>query len=696
MRKSGSDPGTSPSPRSLDVRVLLGAAAALVVAVLLSLYAIHDRRMPLVLFALDRGQTFFWAALICWCACSGGMGVLRLIRCRPARLSERVIFGAGLGLGAVSIITLLLGLCGLMSWGVLVAALLAFSAIGLRDFPSAAREFANWARERRVFSVSGLIWTLILLFFLMNMTRTFEPPSEYDALEYHFGAPATWRRAGRITFLERNVYSNMPLNAEMFSLLGMGLEGDPLRGATLGRIIGVVMGLLGAAALAAALWRIHSRLAGDAAAIIYYSWPGVTLYAGTGHIEVAQQLYGILALWAVGLSLLDEERRRRWGVVAGVMAGLALGVKYPSAVFVLVPVVLTLLATRWAMRRSFRAGLMTAATAFVTAILIASPWLIRNVVNTGNPVYPLLYNVFGGSNWSALQDARWRKAHSPGALGPAGCSREVAEYLSAPEDHTESALLFAFLPLLLLSTRRDLKLVLALLGYAAFCLIAWIAFTHRADRFLAPAVPALAALGGVGVAVVVSRPGRTVALVALIAIALAGPASCRRYLLFARSLPPGCGLETPTDFFERTAPAFRQSYFKAMEFLNDAKNVPHDAKVLFFPDARVFWLRRDVIANTPFDRSVMEEAVAQAKGDPGKVADFLRGMGITHALVNNAEVYRLTQRTPGFRFHGRIRKHIMDSFDRQTYARFAAQHMKELARFGKDSERPALVLYRLD
>ena len=42
-----------------------------------------------------------------------------------------------------------------------------------------------------------------------------------------------------------------------------------------------------------------------------------------------------------------------------------------------------------------------------------TPWLAKNALDTGNPVYPLAYNVFGGRYWDAELDAKWSQAHGP-------------------------------------------------------------------------------------------------------------------------------------------------------------------------------------------------------------------------------------------------------------------------------------------
>ena len=39
---------------------------------------------------------------------------------------------------------------------------------------------------------------------------------------------------------------------------------------------------------------------------------------------------------------------------------------------------------------------------------MVAPWLVRNYLNFGNPVYPLLHGWLGGSEWSAVQAARFQ------------------------------------------------------------------------------------------------------------------------------------------------------------------------------------------------------------------------------------------------------------------------------------------------
>ena len=52
------------------------------------------------------------------------------------------------------------------------------------------------------------------------------------------------------------------------------------------------------------------------------------------------------------------------------------------------------------------------------SIVLFSPWLIRNTIYTGNPVFPLATNLFGRGYWSAESQARFRAGHGPADLPP--------------------------------------------------------------------------------------------------------------------------------------------------------------------------------------------------------------------------------------------------------------------------------------
>ena len=123
------------------------------------------------------------------------------------------------------------------------------------------------------------------------------------------------------------------------------------------------------------------------------------------------------------------------------------------------------------------------------------PWLAKNLYETGNPVYPLAYNLFGGRGWSPELNARFVPAHSPHTFGAAALGQNLLDVIA--DNDWSSPLLFGLAPLALLVWRKR-RLVLGLWLLVGYLFFAWWGFTHRIDRFWVPIIPVVALLAGVG------------------------------------------------------------------------------------------------------------------------------------------------------------------------------------------------------
>lgn len=144
-----------------------------------------------------------------------------------------------------------------------------------------------------------------------------------------------------------------------------------------------------------------------------------------------------------------------------------------------------------------------------TAALIGGYWYVRNFAATGNPVYPLAFNVFGDSTdaWNADVDARWRRAHSASDQSAAA----LADSISRPGWRDDLASPFSpFVPIAGIATlyaafrlirkRRENAEKFALpLAVVATIFVFWLGWhfaTHRLTRFLVPISPLSALLLG--------------------------------------------------------------------------------------------------------------------------------------------------------------------------------------------------------
>jgi len=348
-----------------------------------------------------------------------GLGAFIL---RKAGCATEPIRAVGIGLGAVALAVLGLGVLGLMGFAfiILLMALLglfAGEAVGqLVIVSDRVREFI----ERRTIFHSGVTLALLLVITL-NVVRCFVPPLDYDVLEYHLGAPAQYLREGRVAFLPDNVYAAFPSNVEMLFLFALGLKGSAaseislIQGAALAGLINVAFGLLASLAAGSIAKRVSaSPLAGFLAAALVFVFPWTSYLSIRHYVEPGMIFFALLAVSAFIDYLSAGDRRQV--LLAGVFAGLSAGCKYPVVLFLVVPMAAAIVLSR---RAGWKASIGRAAIFAAISAAVMSPWLIKNLAATGNPTYPLLYGVFGGRHWSPQQEAKWQNAHRPKEFGVA-------------------------------------------------------------------------------------------------------------------------------------------------------------------------------------------------------------------------------------------------------------------------------------
>ena len=102
--------------------------------------------------------------------------------------------------------------------------------------------------------------------------------------------------------------------------------------------------------------------------------------------------------------------------LCGLLAGSAMACKYTGAVSVVVPlavmIALRAVAAKEPIGLRVKQAVWELALFGVGALLAVGPWLVKNAVETGNPVFPLAYSVFGGEGRDATMDAQWQQGHS--------------------------------------------------------------------------------------------------------------------------------------------------------------------------------------------------------------------------------------------------------------------------------------------
>lgn len=660
-----------------------------------------------------------------------GNRLLGVIRATPDSLADRAVFGTGLGLGVVSVLTLLLGLAGILQGWQLGGVLVLLAALSYRELRPLARRAAALARRPPQPSwFALLVGGPFVLFLLLSILHSFVPPLDYDTLEYHLGAPAQFFRQGRITFLPYNVYASFPENVEMLYLLGMVLRSSALEGAYVAKLFNVSFALLSALALYALARRFFSARAGKAAAVIFFCSPWLVAVCSVNvYVTAALTFYSVAALYAFLHYWHDGAQARRWLWLCGLMIGLAIGCKYTAILFLLVPLLAAVFLVACLRRVSWADVAKPVGTVLLLALLIPSPWLVKNWCYTRNPTYPLLYSVFGGRNWSEEKEARFRKAHRPGpfALPELGARfwRLAAQGTAVSPT---SPLLLLFVPFVVLGVglkRRSLWFVavfalslmawlhyayaedpkpwtvtlaasavpLVLLAlpflmpkfenvwvlrslflYVVLFLILWYGTTHRIDRFLFPAVSVLAVISAYGFSRLCETRWQPIAK-ALLVVCL-GYSLSHALCMTADGLPAALGIE-PEEHYLLRATGSSTYCAEAIGYINH--ELPPTAKVLFVGEAQTFYCERPCLASTVFDTKPLDEVVRGSR-TRAEALRWLKEQGFTHIYVNYAELHRL-QESYRYEFGGRSILGYSPLMNRGLFTELTEIGLKELRTF---------------
>ena len=332
-------------------------------------------------------------------AMAAGWRLIQVLRLELEDEGARLVFSVGLGLGVLVYSTLLLGFLGALNRLAAYGLLIALTLVLHRDFLAVGGRLWSALRTVRIRSispVSGSLVALLSIFLLFNLLQALAPPTSADTLAYHYSLPKSFLLEHRLYYIP-DILTNAPLNQHMLYTLGMLLHQ-----VVVASLIGYAQGIVLIAAVVLFSHRYFTVRIGLLAAVLLYSPPLVTQIISSGHIEIGLTTFTFLAVW--GFIEWTKSHDYRWLILSGIFLGLVAGTKY----YGLFSVLSLGLVAAWAGVRLYGRNVTVlvrtlAAFAIITT-LVASPWYIRNLVNTGNPVYPAFYGVLGGKDWSLEMD----------------------------------------------------------------------------------------------------------------------------------------------------------------------------------------------------------------------------------------------------------------------------------------------------
>ncbi len=531
---------------------------------------------------------------------------------------DLALWGAG-AIGAAGTVNFLLAWNGSgvtspagLLWPLTVAAAL-IGIVGLAT--------AQALRERTGTGVILAGGAFVLLLFILTLV----PPVARDELTHHLALPEIFLSRGRAVVLPFAEQSYFPMQLTMLytPLLAQGWESLPKD----------LHLLFGVATVAVLFLYLSSRVATGVAsfvALLVLTTPTVATLATSAYVDLGLLFFTTVSLVAL-LRWSSTDKTSLLGL-AGFAAGCAGAVKYNG--YLTIPLVA--LGTITLSPKRDGASIVRNVLIFgLAAALPLLPWMLRNYLETGNPVFPLMRSTLGGPPRpdSPSVDILTKRRFLYGESWLEVLTTPIRAFLTGR--HGDPArfdgvfnplLLLGFLGVIL-GRRTPQTRFLSLFATATLVLV-FLLTTFR-SRYAIAAIAALAIL----TAEVVDRwrterPGTSFLLPALGAAALAFNLwHFADYWTTMRPISYLSGRESRSKYITRFVPEYPLAVYAN-------ETLPHDAKIyLAFTGQRGYYWRRDYTYDFYYSGTSLRDAVRLA-ANPQDVSTALRSRGISHIAAS--------------------------------------------------------------
>lgn len=516
---------------------------------------------------------------------------------------------AMLGLALLGTGALALGEVGLLAPWLVALAVGALAATGI----------ARLARHRRLRmprpAAADVPLIACLAFVAIRIPAALYPVLEHDENVYHLLLPKLYLASHRVVALPWSLGANMPHLVDLSYVLPTAWGGfTAAKVFAIGCIVWTIAGLapFGRAAL--------GPMGPGVLATLYLSGRVIQWHLGLAYVEpvIGAMLLGAAHAFVAWRRDGDPGRLR----ILGVLAGAACAAKYtvwPAAA------VLILLAGWHARPRRWRA---VAATAGLAALLVV-PWVVKDAVVTGDPLFPNLTSVFPTPYWSPVQETQFQHEMGYGR----GASRSPLDYVTLPlrlvtDPYTGrlgTASFSAVFMLLFVAAfafpwrasepSTDFRIVAA----AAF--VAWSVGSQQ-GRYLVAWLPIMIIVAGSALAPIRGKAPALAAVTVVTAVVAIAQVRLQPFPVI-----PSLDVFTAP----RSELLSRNLCWDLTEFLN--RTVPKDGRVLSFWENRLYFLERPFVTDSAYGAPTVLARLRDA-GDPHAFATMCAAEGFTHVVIN--------------------------------------------------------------
>lgn len=496
--------------------------------------------------------------------------------------------------------------------------------------------------------VCPILFCVLAAIFILEIVLCLTPPISRDALIHHLAIPKLWIRHGGWFETPWALFSYFPMNIDLVYILPLTIGNDVLP-ALIHMLFGWGTGYL----VYQYLRDREGRTWGLLAFLVFVSTPMVIRLSISAYVDLGLVFFTTASVLSYLRWRDSNYGESKWLFLSSVCMGLAAGTKYNAFItwIFLNGAVCFLYArdTGKQLRAVRWAGLY-----FLVAFAVVSPWLVKNLVLKGNPVYPLLDSLFsfihGGREPAAFLGASDVESggfsfirNRMGVYGEEAWQilllplRIFVEGRDHSPQHFDGVLnpLFALaVPMAFAGNRKGHRIFFLFL--IAFVFTVSVLTADLRIRYILPILPFVTILAVMGIRNAVnwlqhrwlrSREMAAGAVAAGVALLMAANLFYLGNLFTdVRPLPYILGQETRDAFLSRQVGSY-----PAVAFIN--RTLPEDAVVyLLYLHGRGYHLEREYLHHVGLETYIVR-ALGRSSTDAETLRAFLRSLGGTYLLV---------------------------------------------------------------
>jgi hypothetical protein len=577
-----------------------------------------------------------------------------------------------LGLFVISLATYFLGILGLLYHAIFRILFFILFLVSAWDF------FRKTIRNRRKTGSARknpdvlIVWILLAVVGLVCLMYTLTPPIQSDGLRYHLFAPQEYIKGHGIRYIPLCALSNSPFSMEMLFLYGMLLNCD-----LLAKLFHFSLWISCVFLIGTFLFHFASKPGDNEkesfpsrrfirlfSGLLFGTIPAVCILSCWSFIDLGIAAYFLGFVFS--LCLYSEQRKRGYLVLSGIFGGAALGTKYTMLPMILLGCLLIGILEKFmpdfeekSKSRGIPSFILNPLLTGIIAFTLALPWYIKNLVNTGNPFYPLLYQWFDGKDWSAKNAAFYAAK-----AAEKGFPKTLSHLLLSPfhatflwkkfESFNPGPFMLFMLPfliwiLVILKDKNKSKTAIIPAIFSLGYYLMWF-FGYQSNRFLIPFLILITVLTGF-ILLDLRQKDLNICRTLCAALFLCVFYSCAfsiRWILTETSpnpIPVFLGRVSREEYLSGAL-----DYYPAIRAVNE--DVPSGESILCIGEHRGYYFKPKLLISDWFDTPVILDLIRKTNSNEALFTELKERM-CTHVFYNKGELskymnpYFKTRFTPG-------------------------------------------------